>query len=160
MHNHWTRRKFLSSAGALTLASPFAKALDASASASPLQGRYLTHISLVRVNQIEVTRTHNIGEDEAPDNSPDHIRSRREAFARGCPDGRMTWAISWLALNHDRKQYQEARRLSASYHARYGDEIPFIPGGYFAPMYNPREETRQTIHKALQLVSKMVGSNY
>jgi hypothetical protein len=158
MHNHWTRRKFLGRAGTLAVASPFAKAL--SATASPLQGRFITHISVVRVNQIEVTRTRNIGEDEVPDNSPDHIRSRRDAFARGCPEGRMTWAISWLALNDDRQQYKEARRLLASYHDRYNDEITFIPGGYFAPMYNTREETRQTIHEALQLVSKMVGNNY
>ena len=62
----------------------------------------------------------------------------------------MTWAISWLALNDTRKEYQEARRLLASYHDRYGDEITFIPGGYFAPMYNTREDNRQTIHKALE----------
>ena len=52
----------------------------------------------------------------------------------------MTWAISWLALNDDRQEYKEARRLLASYHDRYGDEITFIPGGYFAPMYNTRAE--------------------
>jgi hypothetical protein len=72
----------------------------------------------------------------------------------------MTWAISWLALNDTRQQYKEARRLLASYHDRYGDEITFIPGGYFAPMYNSREEIRATIHDALQLIAKMVGSGY
>src|SRR5271168_479822 len=158
MHNHWTRRKFLGSASTLAVASPLAKAF--SVAASPLQGRFITHISVVRVNQIEVTRTHNIGEDEAADNSPDHIRSRREAFARGCPDGRMTWAISWLALNDDRQQYKEARRLLASYHDQYGDEITFIPGGYFAPMYDTREHNRETIRKALKLIAGMVGGGY
>jgi hypothetical protein len=120
----------------------------------------MTHVSVVRVNQIEVTPNRSIGLDEAGDNSPSHIRSRREAFARGCPDGRMTWAISWLALNDSRKEYQEARRLLASYHDRYGDEITFIPGGYFAPMYDTREHIRQTIHDALGLVSKTVGGGY
>ena len=48
-----------------------------------LQGRFLTHVSVVRVNQIEVTPTRSIGEDEAADNSPDMIRSRREAFLSG-----------------------------------------------------------------------------
>jgi hypothetical protein len=114
----------------------------------------------VRVNQIEVSRTRSLGQDEVADNSIARIRSRREAFARGCPDGRMTWAISWLALNDTRQQYKEARRLLASYHDRYGDEITFIPGGYFAPMYNSREEIRATIHDALQLIAKMVGSGY
>jgi hypothetical protein len=164
MDHRWTRRKLLSriagSAGALTLASPLVNALTTSETTLGLRGRFITHVSVVRVNQIEVTRTHSIGEDEAPDNSPDHIRSRREAFARGCPDGRMTWAISWLALRDDRQEYKEARRLLASYHDKFGDEITFIPGGYFAPMYNTREETRQTIHQALQLISKMVGNGY
>jgi hypothetical protein len=127
---------------------------------SALQGRFVTHVSIVRVNQIEVTPTHSIGEDEAPDNSPDHIRSRREAFAQGCPEGKMTWAISWLALNDMRQEYKDARRLLASYHERYGDEVTFIPGGYFAPMYDTREHIRVTIHKALQLISEMVGNGY
>jgi hypothetical protein len=125
-----------------------------------LSGRFLTHVSVVRVNQIEVTPTRSIGEDEAADNRPERIRSRREAFARGCPNGRMTWAISWLALHDQRREYQDARRLLASYHDRYGDEITFIPGGYFAPMYDTREHNRATIHEALGLVSKMVGAGY
>jgi Domain of Unknown Function with PDB structure (DUF3863)/Domain of Unknown Function with PDB structure (DUF3864) len=125
-----------------------------------MRGRFVTHVSVVRVNQIEVTQDRSIGEDEAVDNRPERIRSRREAFARGCPDGRMTWAISWLALKDDRKDYQEARRLLASYHERYGDEITFIPGGYFAPMYNTREQTRQTIHAALGMIAGMVGGGY
>jgi Domain of Unknown Function with PDB structure (DUF3863) len=50
--------------------------------------------------------------------------------------------------------------LLARYHDRYGDEITFIPGGYFAPMYNAREQTRQTIHEALKIVSEMVGGGY
>jgi Domain of Unknown Function with PDB structure (DUF3863)/Domain of Unknown Function with PDB structure (DUF3864) len=160
-----TRRKFLG--GTLASASTFAFAKGAekipipqSAGASGLRGRFLTHISVVRVNQIEVTPTHSIGEDEAGDNRPDRIRSRREAFQRGCPNGRMTWAISWLALQDDRKEYREARRLLADYHARYGDEVTFIPGGYFAPMYDTRDHIRQTIHRALGQISEMVGANY
>jgi hypothetical protein len=125
-----------------------------------MRGRFVTHVSVVRVNQIEVTRYRNIGEDEAALNSPDHIRSRREAFAQGAPNGRMTWAVSWLALKDDRQEYKEARRLLALYHDQYGDEITFIPGGYFAPMYNSREETRQMIHEALQMITQLVGNGY
>ncbi|HXR39208.1 MAG TPA: DUF3863 domain-containing protein [Terracidiphilus sp.] len=120
----------------------------------------MTHVSVVRVNQIEVTPDRSIGEDEPADNRPERIRSRREAFARGCPRGRMTWAISWLALNDNRPEYKEARRLLASYHDKYGDEITFIPGGYFAPMYDTREHNRQTIHTALGMISAMVGGGY
>lgn len=158
------RREFLSEAAAavVTFALPATAtaANTAHASHDPLRGRFLTHISFVRVNQIEVRTDRSIGEDESADNTPDHIRSRRDAFARGCPGGKMTWGISWLALNDPRPQYQEARRLLASYHNKYGDEITFIPGGYFAPMYNTREETRKTIHDGLKLVSEMVGGGY
>jgi hypothetical protein len=154
-----SRREFMRSAVAMGASLALMQPIQAAAEVI-LRGRFLTHISVVRVNQIEVTPTRSIGEDEAIDNRPERIRSRRAAFARGCPDGRMTWAISWLALRDDRKEYQEARRLLASYHDRYGDEITFIPGGYFAPMYNSREHIRQTIHDALGMVSKMAGGGY
>jgi len=158
------RRKFLgqaaASAASLALARPGFGALVGRPKASALRGRFITHVSVVRVNQIEVTPTRSIGEDESPDNSPAHIRSRREAFARGCPNGRMTWAISWLALIDSRQEYKDARRLLASYHDKYGDEITFIPGGYFAPMFDSRVHIQETIHKALQLISDMVGGGY
>ena len=158
------RRNFLigaaASAASLALQDPAAEALQALTPMSGLRGRYLTHVSVVRVNQIEVTPTKNIGQDEAADNRPERIRSRRDAFARGCPNEKMTWAISWLALHDQRKEYQEARHLLAQYHDRYGDEITFIPGGYFAPMYDTREHNRATIHEALRLVSNMVGGGY
>jgi hypothetical protein len=153
-----TRRTFLRGAAATSIA--LAGPNIGLAVPAPLRGRFLTHISVVRVNQIEVTPTRNIGEDEASDNRPERIRSRRDAFARGCPNGTMTWAISWLALKDQRKEYQEARKLLASYHDRYGDEITFIPGGYFAPMYNTREDIRRTINDALTMISSIVGSDY
>jgi hypothetical protein len=164
MNGFWTRREFLSAAagtaGALALGEGGKEAIGAVDRTSGLRGRFVTHVSVVRVNQIEVTPDRSIGEDEVADNRPERIRSRREAFARGCPGGRMTWAISWLALNDTRQQYKEARRLLASYHDRYGDEITFIPGGYFAPMFNTREQNRQTIRKALKLISDMIGNGY
>jgi hypothetical protein len=112
MGSPWTRRKFLSTAAAsaatAALVRPSGDALAYAAGSSPLRGRFVTHVSVVRVNQIEVTPTHSIGEDEVPDNSIEHIRSRRDAFERGCPGGKMTWAISWLALIDDRQQYKDA----------------------------------------------------
>ena len=125
-----------------------------------LRGRFLTYISVVRVNQIEVTPSRSIGEDESPLNSPEHIRHRREAFEAGAPGAKMTWAISWLALIDKRPEYQEARRLLASYHQQYGDEITFIPGGYFAPMFDTVENNEKTIHDALEMISSMVGGAY
>jgi hypothetical protein len=155
----WTRRRFLSRAASSAAALSMAPRL-AHAALSPLTGRYITHVSIVRVNQIEVTPTRNLGQDEVPDNSIVRIQSRRDAFARGCPNGRMTWAFSWLALIDDRQQYKDARRLLASFHDKYNDEITFIPGGYFAPMYDTRANNRQTIHKALGMISSMVGGGY
>jgi hypothetical protein len=157
-----SRRQFLIGATGAAVSGAFTTQSSMAFGASPsaLHGRFLTHVSVVRVNQIEVTPTRSIGEDEAPDNSPAHIRSRREAFARGCPSGRMTWAISWLALNDNRQEYKDARRLLASYHDRYNDEITFIPGGYFAPMYDTRANNRKTIHDALGMISTMVGGKY
>jgi hypothetical protein len=154
------RREFLHGAAAAGASLAWMGPEQLVAADTVMRGRFLTHVSVVRVNQIEVTPARSIGEDEAIDNRPERIQSRREAFAHGCPDGRMTWAISWLALHDDRKEYQEARRLLASYRDRYGDEITFIPGGYFAPMYDTREHIRQTIHDALGMVSKMVGGGY
>lgn len=164
MRDTWTRRRFLSNAAISAAATAAGRAAMAARPLAPhistFAGRYLTHISVVRVNQIEVTPTRSIGQDESADNRPERIRSRRDAFGRGCPNGRMTWAISWLALYDNRKEYQEARRLLASFHDRYGDEITFIPGGYFAPMYDTREHIRATIHKALSSISTMVGGGY
>jgi Domain of Unknown Function with PDB structure (DUF3863)/Domain of Unknown Function with PDB structure (DUF3864) len=163
MKSLWTRREFVRSAagaaGSFALAKASAAA-GAAASPAALHGRFLTHVSVVRVNQIEVTPTRSIGEDEAADNSVAHVSARREAFARGCPGGRMTWAISWLALYDQRQEYKDVRRLLAGYHDRYGDEVTFIPGGYFAPMYATRDENRKTIHEALREVSRMVGGGY
>lgn len=158
----WDRRQFLGGFAGATAAcvASGASSLPLAETHSPLRGRFVTHVSVVRVNQIEVTPDRSIGLDESPDNSPALIRARREAFAQGCPNGKMTWAISWLALHDDRKEYQEARKLLASYRDRYGDEVTFIPGGYFAPMYNTREQTRRTIHNALGMVSRMVGGGY
>ncbi|HEY2857029.1 MAG TPA: DUF3863 domain-containing protein [Terracidiphilus sp.] len=158
MRDQWTRRRFLGTAAAAGAAQVMAQPLTPKP--SRFSGRFLTHVSVVRVNQIEVTPTRNIGLDEVADNSPAHIQARRDAFARGCPNGRMTWAISWLALYDKRKDYPEARRLLASFHDRYGDEITFIPGGYFAPMYDTREHIRSTIHSALGSISGMVGGGY
>ena len=160
MNQTWTRRQFLNTIAASSAALALRAQSLLGQTPSPLRGRFLTHVSIVRVNQIEVTPTRNLGLDEAPDNSPAHIRSRRDAFSRGCPHGRMTWAISWLALNDQRQEYKEARKLLASYHDRYDDEVTYIPGGYFAPMFDTRENNRQNIHKALHMVSEMVGDKY
>ncbi len=160
MDSSRTRRNFLGGAAGSVASLALASRLAAAPSPLPLTGRFLTHVSVVRVNQIEVTPTRSVGQDEAADNRPERIRARREAFARGCPGRAMTWAISWQALHDDREEFKEARRLLAEYHHKYGDEVTFIPGGYFSPMYDTRENNRQTIQTALRKLSQMVGGGY
>jgi hypothetical protein len=122
--------------------------------------RFLTFNSVVRVNQIEAARNRNEGVDEAAVHTPEVVHSLRKAFAKGFPSGRMTWAFSWLALQDERANYREIRRLVNTFRGEYGDEITFIPGGYFAPMYNTREQINRDIHDALEMVSSMAGGGY
>src|SRR4051794_13128705 len=88
MNSLWTRRDFLArtavSAASLALGTQAvsSQAPGRGSDRSPLRGRFLTHVSVVRVNQIEVTPTRNLGEDEVADNRPEDIRARREAFER------------------------------------------------------------------------------
>jgi hypothetical protein len=67
MDHFWTRRTFINraagSAVSLALAPAGKNALASSAGQSALQGRFVTHVSVVRVNQIEVTPNRSIGED-------------------------------------------------------------------------------------------------
>lgn len=72
----------------------------------------------------------------------------------------MTWAFSWFALQDARPNYKAIRELVTGFHRRFGDEITFIPGGYFANMYNTREQVNTDIRDALQMVSEMVGGGY
>jgi len=122
--------------------------------------RFFTFNTVVRVNQIETSRDEAHGEDESSIHSPAEARVFREAVENAWPGARMTWAFSWLALNDQRANYKELRELIVSYHKKYGDEITFLPGGYFANMYNTREQVNRDLHDGLQLVSEMVGDGY
>ena len=99
---------------------------------SLLGNRFLTLATVVRVRQIEMTRNDADGPDESSVHTPAEARLFRETIARAWPGARITWAFSWLALNDQRRDYKELRELVVSYHQRHGDELTFIPGGYFA----------------------------
>ncbi len=104
---------------------------------NPLDGkRILTFSSTIRVNQIEVSRTKNMGFDEYDRHTPENIMAFRKALADGWPEARMTWAMSWQALHDQRDNYKAARKLVRHYHDTYGDDVTFIPGAYFSNMYN------------------------
>jgi hypothetical protein len=122
--------------------------------------RFLTLNTMIRVNQIEVTRDETHGEDESAIHSPAEGKIFREAVEKAWPGARITWAFSWQALKDERPNYSGLRELVVSYHKKFGDEITFLPGGYFANMYNSREQVNRDLHDGLQMVSEMVGGGY
>ncbi len=122
--------------------------------------RFFTLSTVVRVNQIEVTRDLSVGTDESSVHTPAEARVFRETVEEAWPGARITWAFSWLALKDQRPDYEELKKLVVSYHKKYGDEITFIPGAYFANMYNTREQVNRDLHDGLQMVSDMVGDGY
>ncbi len=122
--------------------------------------RFLTICSLIRVNQIEITRDTSIGTDESEMHTAASARLFRETIEKNLPGTKITWALSWLALKDQRENYVELKKQIVFYHQKYGDEITFIPGGFFANMYNSREQINRDLHEGLQMVSEMVGGGY
>ena len=94
--------------------------------------RFLTFNTVIRVNQIEVSRDKNVGVDERDVHTPEKVIKFRDAIESGFPGAKITWAFSWLALHDTTSNYKQIRELVVGYHQKYGDEITFIPGAYFA----------------------------
>ena len=129
--------------------------------AIPLMGtRFLTFNAVIRVNQIEVARDKNVGEDERDLHTPSVVIKFREAINAGFPGAKITWAFSWLALHDTTSNYRKIRELVVGYQSKYGDEITFIPGAYFANAYNPTEQVNKDLHDGLAKVSEIVGNGY
>jgi hypothetical protein len=122
--------------------------------------RFFTFSTVIRVNQIETSRDEYHGTDESGIHSPEGARIFRETIERAWPGARITWSFSWLALKDQRTNYLDIKKLVVSYHKKYGDEITFIPGGFFANMYNTREQVNRDLHDGLQMVSDLVGGGY
>jgi len=151
----------LVAAGALPGPGPRPAGPTAPMAAKPLEGRrILTFNSVIRVNQIEVTRTQNEGFDEADRHSPENVRALREAFAAGWPGAPMTWAFSWRALFDERENYRRIREIIPGFHEKYGDDVTFIPGAYFANAYNSRDQVDRDLHDGLARVSEIMGGGF
>ncbi|HSP43530.1 MAG TPA: DUF3863 domain-containing protein, partial [Luteolibacter sp.] len=131
-----TLRKLIGRSLVASAAFVCSSSLVAEESLSLMGNRFLTLNTIVRVRQIEVTRDTAHGPDESSVHTPAEARTFREAIEKAWPGARITWAFSWLALHDEREQYRELRELVVSYHKKFGDEITFIPGAYFANMYN------------------------
>ncbi|NWJ53208.1 MAG: DUF3863 domain-containing protein, partial [Bacteroidetes bacterium] len=127
----------------------------------PLMGhRFLTFNTVIRVNQIEVSRNRNVGVDERNMHTPERVIVFREAVEKGFPGARITWSFSWLALHDTTANYTKIRELIVGYHFKYGDEVTFIPGAYFANAYNTTAQVNKDLHEGLARVSEIVGNGY
>lgn len=122
--------------------------------------RFLTLNTIIRVNQIEVSRDRNEGLDERSEHTPERIIAFREAVSSEFPGARITWAFSWLALHDEAENYKKIRELVVGYCLKYGDDITFIPGAYFANAYNTREQVNKDLHDGLAKVSEIVGNGF
>ena len=122
--------------------------------------RFLTFNTIIRVNQIEVSRNKNVGEDERSLHTPARVIAFRNAIEAAFPGAKITWAFSWLALHDTTANYSKIRELVVGYHYKYGDEMTFIPGAYFANAYNTTEQVNNDLHDGLAKVSEIVGKGY
>jgi len=130
-------------------------------SSSGVRGqRFLTLNTVVRVNQIEATREDDLGQDEAALHSVDTVSAFRAAVAAGWPGAAIIWSLSWRALHDERPNYRAIRRLMRQYHEQYGDDVTFIPGGYFANAYNTRAEVSRDLHDGLAALPSFMGAGY
>lgn len=158
-----SRKDFLrisSALGAGAMVFPTAALPVASPRGGLMGGRYLTFNTVVRVNQIEVTRTRNAGEDERALHTPERAAAFRQAVADAFPGARMTWAFSWLALHDTSDNYEKIRGLVKGYVHQYGDEMTFIPGAYFANAYNSIDQVNLDLHDGLARVGEIMGNGY
>ena len=152
---------FLSSVIILLLAFSSCSNDNGQGNAIPLmKNRFLTFNAVIRVNQIEVSRNRNLGYDERDLHTPARLIKFRDAIETGFPGARITWAFSWLALHDTTSDYVKIRELVVGYHHKYGDEITFIPGAYFANAYNSTEQVNMDLHEGLAKVSEIVGKGY
>ncbi len=122
--------------------------------------RFLTFNTVIRVNQIEVSRNRNEGRDERKAHTPERVKNFRDAIEKGFPGARITWAFSWLALHDTTKNYTEIRKIVKEYCLKYGDEMTFIPGAYFANAYNSTEQVNKDLHEGLAKVSEIMENGY
>ncbi len=122
--------------------------------------RFLTINAVIRVNQIETTRDRVEGVDEAEFHHPGAIHSLRQAVADGMAGARVTWALSWQALFDARSNYVEARRLVRQFHRELGDDVTFIPGGFFSNAYNDVAQVNRDLDEGLDRIGKIVGDGY
>ncbi len=123
-------------------------------------GRFFTFNTVVRVNQIEVSRERNEGMDEVDRHSLATASAFRDAVAAGWPEAKITWAFSWRALYSPDSNYRAIREYAKNCHEKYGDDVTFIPGAYFANAYNSTEQVNRDLHEGLARVAEFMGNGF
>lgn len=118
----------------------------------PPLGRRLTINTIVRRHQIEATRDTSLWEDETELHSAALVERFSDAVRGAVPDASLTWALSWGALTDDSPRYRDIRRTLARLAAEHGDDITFVPGGFFANLYGTRDEVARDISDAVDLL--------
>lgn len=124
------------------------------ATSRPGIGRRLTINTVVRRHQIEATRTRHLWEDEAERHSAELVHTFSAAVRDAVPDARITWGLSWCALTDGSPRYRDVRRAVAEVAASHGDDVTFVPGGFFANLYGSREEVARDIEDAVELLGE------
>ena len=127
------------------------------ASETPTLGRRLTINTVVRRHQIEATRTRSLWEDESELHSAALVERFSDAVREAVPDAQLTWALSWGALTDTSSRYRDIRRVLRDIVRDHGDDVTFVPGGFFANLYGTREEVARDIADALGVVEDEIG---
>lgn len=118
--------------------------------------RYLTINTVIRKYTIETNRTDHLLNDETERHDDETVIAFSDAVRRGFPEARITWALSWQALNDQSKRYRDIRGILGKIHHQYGDDVTFVPGTYFANVYNSREQVNQDITEALEAIERFI----
>ena len=105
-----------------------------------------------------LSRDKNLGHDERKLHTPKRVIEYRDAIEKGFPGAKITWAFSWLALYDTTVNYTKIRELVVGFHYKYGDEVTFIPGAYFANAYNTIDQVNCDLHDGLKRVTENSSS--
>ena len=117
-------------------------------------GRNLTVNTVIRRHQIEATRTRSLWEDEAELHSAALVERFSDAVRTAVPGAHLTWALSWGAITDTSRRYRDIRRVLARIAREQGDDVAFVPGGFFANLYGTRAEVSRDIDEAVELLNE------
>ncbi len=125
-----------------------------------MKGKFYCFTLVVRINQIEVMPGLGLGVDERQENTLENLVAYREAIARAVPDGRITIALSHSALADGSDNFRAIRAKTREYHEKYGDDVTYMLGAYFAGAYLPRVEIARNVDEAIRLLKGFMGEDY